>query len=104
MRMGLQRLDRLVPAPPRSGSRKLQALTAEDRADVMRHLADSLLSHQDVIMEANMLDLEAARQAGITGPMYSRWAIVTIARQCILNTINWAIYEHVFCINKDSAF
>merc|ERR1719154_516019 len=59
----------------RSGSRKLSSLAPEDRADVIRHLANSLLSNETDIMEANKKDLAAARARGVTGPMFDRLAL-----------------------------
>jgi len=59
----------------RSTSRKLQNLSAEERADIIRHMANSLITNEQEIMEANEMDLAAAREAGITGPMYSRLAL-----------------------------
>jgi len=59
----------------RTGSRKLSSLAPEDRADIIRHLANSLLSNETEIMEANKKDLDAARARGVTGPMFDRLAL-----------------------------
>jgi len=59
----------------RTGSRKLSSLAPEDRADIIRHLANSLLSNETDIMEANKKDLDAARARGVTGPMFDRLAL-----------------------------
>ena len=59
----------------RSGSRKLAALLPEDRAEIIRHLANSLLSNEMDIMEANKKDLDAAKARGVTGPMFDRLAL-----------------------------
>ena len=48
----------------RSGSRRLCGLEAEARADIIRHLASSLLSSHAEIMEANDRDLRGARARG----------------------------------------
>ena len=48
----------------RSGSRRLCGLEAEARADIIRHLASSLLSSNAEIMEANDRDLRGARARG----------------------------------------
>jgi len=59
----------------RTGSRKLSSLAPEDRADIIRHLANSLLSNESDIMEANKKDLDNARARGVTGPMFDRLAL-----------------------------
>jgi len=59
----------------RTGSRKLASLDPEERAEIIRHLANSLLSNEKEIMDANERDLEAARAKGITGPMFDRLAL-----------------------------
>eukprot|EP00092_Neocalanus_flemingeri_P019988 GFUD01021648.1.p1 GENE.GFUD01021648.1~~GFUD01021648.1.p1 ORF type:complete len:841 (+),score=219.23 GFUD01021648.1:228-2750(+) len=59
----------------RSGSRKLSSLAPEDRAEIIRHLATSLLSNEFEIMEANKKDLDAAKARGVTGPMFDRLAL-----------------------------
>merc|ERR1719348_1059165 len=59
----------------RSGSRKLSSLAPEDRADIIRHLATSLLNNEKDIMEANEKDLNAAKARGVTGPMFDRLAL-----------------------------
>ena len=59
----------------RSGSRKLSSLAPEDRAEIIRHLANSLLSNEKDIMEANEKDLNAAKARGVTGPMFDRLAL-----------------------------
>jgi len=59
----------------RSGSRKLNSLAPEDRAEIIRHLATSLLSNEKEIMEANEKDLTAAKARGVTGPMFDRLAL-----------------------------
>merc|ERR1711970_1408706 len=59
----------------RSGSRKLNSLAPEDRAEIIRYLASSLLNYEVEIMEANEKDLDAARARGITGPMFDRLAL-----------------------------
>jgi len=59
----------------RSGSRKLNSLAPEDRAEIIRHLATSLLSNEREIMEANEKDLTAAKARGVTGPMFDRLAL-----------------------------
>jgi len=56
----------------RLGSRKLCSLAAEERADIIRYLANSLVNHQQEIMAANQQDLVNARATGVTGPLYDR--------------------------------
>ena len=50
----------------REGGRQLQSLPAEQRADIINRLAESLMQRQQQILEANILDLKAADQNGIT--------------------------------------
>ena len=57
----------------RLGSRKLCSLAAEERADIIRYLANSLVNHQQEIMAANQQDLVNARATGVTGPLYDRY-------------------------------
>jgi len=59
----------------RKGSRKLASLGAEERADIIRSLANSLINHEAEIMAANNQDLANARAMGVTGPMYDRLAL-----------------------------
>jgi len=59
----------------RNGSRRLAALNPQERADIIRYLARSLLTHEDDIMEANYKDLEAASARGVTGPLFDRLAL-----------------------------
>lgn len=56
----------------RLGSRKLCSLAPEERADIIRYLANSLFNHQQEIMAANQQDLVNARATGVTGPLYDR--------------------------------
>merc|ERR1719481_1459889 len=56
----------------RTGSRKLLSLKPEERADIIRYLAKSLLTHEKEIMEANQKDLAAAKARGVKGPMFDR--------------------------------
>lgn len=56
----------------RLGSRKLCSLAPEERADIIRYLANSLVNHQQEIMAANQQDLVNARATGVTGPLYDR--------------------------------
>jgi delta-1-pyrroline-5-carboxylate synthetase len=56
----------------RQGSRRMASLRPEQRADVIRHLAGSLLTNNREILDANMKDLEVAQAKGLSGPMYDR--------------------------------
>ncbi|XP_077991945.1 delta-1-pyrroline-5-carboxylate synthase-like [Glandiceps talaboti] len=58
----------------RDGGRMLQALTAEQRADIINRLADLLLERQDRIIQANRKDIDVARR-GLSGPMLARLAL-----------------------------
>ena len=59
----------------RGGSRRLCGLEPGERADIIRHLASSLLASEAEIMEANDRDLRAAKARGVTGPLFDRWEI-----------------------------
>jgi len=56
----------------RLGSRKLCSLAPEERADIIRYLATSLMNHETDIMAANQQDLNNAKNMGVTGPLYDR--------------------------------
>jgi len=56
----------------RSGSRRMVSLNSAQRADMIRHLANSLLSNEREILAANKVDLDIATNQGLTGPMYDR--------------------------------
>ena len=58
----------------RNGSRKLQSLSPSERADVIAHIADSLVKREDEIMAYNQMDLDRAAKEGITGPLFDRLA------------------------------
>ena len=47
-------------------------LAPGERADIIRHLASSLLASEAEIMEANDRDLRAAKVRGVTGPLFDR--------------------------------
>merc|ERR1719471_718188 len=59
----------------RTGSRRLCGLEPTERADIIRHLASSLLTNDAEIMEANDKDLRAAKARGVTGPLFDRLAL-----------------------------
>ena len=42
----------------------LQMLTNEDRANIIKHLADLMVSRQKIIMDANRLDITNAEKNG----------------------------------------
>jgi len=58
----------------RSGSRKLQSLSPSERANVITNIADALVERKDEILTANRKDLEEARIAGVSGPLFDRLA------------------------------
>ena len=61
-----------VAKQARQGSRRMVSLLPEQRADIIRHLASSLLTNEREILAANALDLEEAQARGLSGPMYDR--------------------------------
>lgn len=59
----------------RSGSRKLQQLTASDRSAIINHLAESLISRQHEILKANHRDLMEAENSGLEKSMLARLSL-----------------------------
>ncbi|XP_018303769.1 delta-1-pyrroline-5-carboxylate synthase isoform X1 [Mycetomoellerius zeteki] len=59
----------------RVGSRVLQALRPEERAECIKILADSLESRQSEILSANSLDLEAASKKNLAKALLSRLSL-----------------------------
>ncbi|XP_053669219.1 delta-1-pyrroline-5-carboxylate synthase [Anopheles marshallii] len=59
----------------RSGSRVLQNLTADERAQAVNTLADLLVSRQSQILEANAKDLDEAKKSGLAKPLLSRLSL-----------------------------
>ncbi|XP_035896860.1 delta-1-pyrroline-5-carboxylate synthase [Anopheles stephensi] len=59
----------------RNGSRILQNLTANERAQAVNTLADLLVSRQSQILEANAKDLEEAKKSGLAKPLLSRLSL-----------------------------
>lgn len=57
----------------REGSRELQALEPQQRADVINNLANMLLDHQSEIIAANKKDLDEARSKGETNKHYHQY-------------------------------
>ena len=64
-----------LPQSARTGSRRLASLSPKDRAEIIKMIADGLITRENDIMAANKKDLEAATRDGITGPMFSRLAL-----------------------------
>jgi delta-1-pyrroline-5-carboxylate synthetase len=56
----------------REGSRQLQALEPQQRADIINNLANLLLDNQTEILAANKKDLDDARTKGLAAPMIAR--------------------------------
>ncbi|GAB0098479.1 Delta-1-pyrroline-5-carboxylate synthase [Sergentomyia squamirostris] len=59
----------------RLGSRVLQSLTPDQRADAVNILADLILAKQSFILEANGLDLNEASKSGLAKPLQSRLSL-----------------------------
>lgn len=59
----------------RNGSRILQNLTPDERAQAVNKLADLLISRQSQILEANAKDLEEAKKSGLAKPLLSRLSL-----------------------------
>lgn len=56
----------------REGSRALQSVSAQDRADIIYKLANSLIDQKDEILNANKKDVMEAEMSGLSAPMVSR--------------------------------
>ncbi|EFN76788.1 Delta-1-pyrroline-5-carboxylate synthetase [Harpegnathos saltator] len=61
--------------PARVGSRTMQALRPEERAECINTLADLLETKQSEILAANALDLEAASKASLAKALMSRLSL-----------------------------
>ncbi|XP_017470035.1 PREDICTED: delta-1-pyrroline-5-carboxylate synthase [Rhagoletis zephyria] len=59
----------------RVGSRQMQALTPEERASAVNHLADLLVSREEFILQANAKDLAEAKRHGLAKPLLSRLSL-----------------------------
>ncbi|XP_053954507.1 delta-1-pyrroline-5-carboxylate synthase [Anastrepha ludens] len=59
----------------RVGSRQMQALTPEQRANAVNHLADLLVSREEFILQANAKDLAEAKRHGLAKPLLSRLSL-----------------------------
>ncbi|CAJ0564043.1 unnamed protein product, partial [Mesorhabditis spiculigera] len=56
----------------RDSGRNLNALTNQERAQMVRHLAGLLVARENDIMEANRLDLQAAQSSGLDQQLLNR--------------------------------
>lgn len=59
----------------RIGSRKLQTISAAERAAAVNVLADLLTNKQQRLLEANATDLAEATKAGLAKPLLSRLSL-----------------------------
>lgn len=59
----------------RIGSRKLQTVSATERAAAVNTLAELLTSKQERILDANATDLAEATKAGLAKPLLSRLSL-----------------------------
>ena len=57
------------------GSRKLQSLAPHERADIISKIANSLIKNQNEILAANLVDMDAAKKSGLSGPNLARLAL-----------------------------
>merc|ERR1719336_2456644 len=72
----------------RQGSRRMVSLLPEQRADIIRHLAGSLLTNEREILAANEKDLAAAHARGLTGPMYDRLVLTRAKLEDLAKGLN----------------
>jgi len=56
----------------RTEARKLQALSYIERKAILSSVADALVERQEEILKANLLDLIAAEETGVSGPLVKR--------------------------------
>ncbi|GIY85020.1 delta-1-pyrroline-5-carboxylate synthase [Caerostris darwini] len=59
----------------RKGSRRLQELTGEQRAEMINRLAELLENRKEQILQANAKDLRLAEESGLAGPLISRLSL-----------------------------
>jgi delta-1-pyrroline-5-carboxylate synthetase len=64
------------------------SLLPEQRADIIRHLAGSLLTNEREILAANEKDLAAAQARGLTGPMYDRLVLTRAKLEDLAKGLN----------------
>lgn len=63
---------RILATAARTQARKLQALPYGARQTILNAVADALLTHQEALMEANLLDLQAAERDGVSEVLKKR--------------------------------
>ncbi|CAN0837640.1 Delta-1-pyrroline-5-carboxylate synthase [Linum grandiflorum] len=69
----------------RECSRRLQALSSEDRKNILLEIADALEANERIIKVENDADVAAAEQAGLEKPLIARLALKPgKARQCFI--------------------
>lgn len=73
----------------RTGSRALQALHPQQRADMITSLAESLAERRDEILSANQTDVREAHHSGLSGPMISRLMLT----EQKLNTLTSGLHQ-----------
>merc|ERR1719318_921582 len=66
----------------------MASLLPEQRADIIRHLAGSLLTNEREILVANEKDLAAAQARGLTGPMYDRLVLTRAKLEDLAKGLN----------------
>nr|XP_036229912.1 delta-1-pyrroline-5-carboxylate synthase isoform X4 [Bactrocera oleae] len=59
----------------RIGSRQMLALSPEQRANAVHHLADLLVRREEFILQANVKDLAEAKRQGLSKPLLSRLSL-----------------------------
>jgi delta-1-pyrroline-5-carboxylate synthetase len=69
----------------RTEARKLQALPHKIRQDILRAMADTLLSRKDELLVANALDMEAAERDGIAEVLKKRLKLTEEKLQTLAN-------------------
>nr|XP_042896618.1 delta-1-pyrroline-5-carboxylate synthase isoform X2 [Parasteatoda tepidariorum] len=59
----------------RKGSRKLQELTGDQRAEIILHLAELLSNRKEQILAANAIDIRESEASGLAAPLLSRLSL-----------------------------
>ncbi|KAI1301563.1 Delta-1-pyrroline-5-carboxylate synthase [Halotydeus destructor] len=90
----------VLASDARKGSRKLQSLTADQRADVLRRLADLLQNRKQDILRANSLDMAASDSAGLSKPLLSRLFLTPEKLNSLSSGLNQLAESTLSCLGR----
>ncbi|KAH9702235.1 Delta-1-pyrroline-5-carboxylate synthase A [Citrus sinensis] len=71
----------------RESSRRLQAMSSEDRKKILLDIADALEANEELIIEENEADVAAAEQEGYEKPLLSRLALKSGKISSLANSV-----------------